>query len=168
VTLGAEQDQSPGRDGVSSLSPLGQGTRARLQTGENTPAPISENPAKDDSGGRQSKRILWVIPNYRAVSANTQLPPLSLKHKFWLATQDSFDYSSFVLAGALAGNGQARNSTPQFRQGPPVMVVTIGTRSPIRPSGTTLPRPSCLRLRAKTRATTLLAMEDSSDGPDMR
>jgi hypothetical protein len=51
------------------------------------------------------------------VSANTQLPPLTLKGKFWLATQDSFDYSSFVLAGILAGIGQARNSTPEFHQG---------------------------------------------------
>jgi hypothetical protein len=50
------------------------------------------------------------------VSSNTELPPLSLKGKFWLATQDSFDYSSFVLAGMLAGVGQAKNSTPQFHQ----------------------------------------------------
>jgi hypothetical protein len=34
---------------------------------------------------KQSKRILWIFPNYRAVSADTQLPPLSLKDKFcWL------------------------------------------------------------------------------------
>jgi hypothetical protein len=79
----------------------------------------SDNAAqsKDDSEGKQPKRILWIIPNYRAVSANTQLPRLSAKGKFWLATQDSFDYSSFVLAGILAGVGQAKNSTPQFRQG---------------------------------------------------
>jgi hypothetical protein len=81
------------------------------------PANPSTPQAQDASEGKQSKRILWIIPNYRAVSANTQLPPLSLKGKFWLATQDSFDYSSFVLAGALAGIGQARNSTPEFHQG---------------------------------------------------
>src|SRR5262249_4840933 len=66
---------------------------------------------------RQSKRILWIFPNYRAVSADAQLPPLSLKDKFWLATQDSFDYSSFVTAGMLAGVGQAKNSYPEFGQG---------------------------------------------------
>ena len=69
------------------------------------------------SEAKQSKRILWIFPNYRAVSADTQLPPLSLKNKFWLATQDSFDYSSFVTAGMLAGISQAKNSTPEFRQG---------------------------------------------------
>ena len=66
---------------------------------------------------KQSKRIFWIFPNYRAVSADTQLPPLSLKDKFWLATQDSFDYSSFVTAGLLAGISQAKNSTREFGQG---------------------------------------------------
>jgi len=66
---------------------------------------------------KQSKRILWIFPNYRAVSANTRLPPLSLKDKFWLATQDSFDYSSFVSAGILAGVSQANKSYPEFGQG---------------------------------------------------
>ena len=66
---------------------------------------------------KQSKRILWIFPNYRAVSANMQLPPLSLKEKFWLATQDSFDYSSFVSAGMIAGASQANKSYPEFAQG---------------------------------------------------
>ena len=66
---------------------------------------------------KQSKRILWIFPNYRAVSADTQLPPLSLKKKFWLATQDSFDYSSFVSAGMIAGASQANKSYPEFGQG---------------------------------------------------
>ncbi|MBZ5700838.1 MAG: hypothetical protein LAN84_03235 [Acidobacteriia bacterium] len=70
-----------------------------------------------DSEGQQPKRILGIIPNYRAVSADTQLPPDSLKQKFWLATEDSFDYSSFILAGMMAGVGQAQNSTREFGQG---------------------------------------------------
>jgi hypothetical protein len=69
------------------------------------------------TAGRQPKRILWVIPNYRAVSANTQLPPLSPKGKLRLATQDSFDYSSFLMAGIVAGWSQARDSTPAFQHG---------------------------------------------------
>jgi hypothetical protein len=58
-----------------------------------------------------------VIPNYRAVGADVQLPPLSLKSKFVLASQDSFDYSSLVFAGFMAGIGQAGKSTPEFLQG---------------------------------------------------
>jgi hypothetical protein len=67
--------------------------------------------------GKQPKRILWIIPNYRAVSANTQLPPLAAKDKLWLATEDSFDYSSFALAAIVAGISQAGKSTPEFGRG---------------------------------------------------
>lgn len=67
--------------------------------------------------GKQPKRILGIIPNYRAVSANTYLPPLSLEKKFWLATQDTFDYSNFLLVAGLAGVSQAQNSQPSFGQG---------------------------------------------------
>jgi hypothetical protein len=84
------------------------------QTAEGPQASADAAASKDASEGKQPKRILWIIPNYRAVSANTQLPPLSPKGKFWLATQDSFDYSSFALAGIVAGIGQARQSTPEF------------------------------------------------------
>jgi hypothetical protein len=66
---------------------------------------------------KQSKRILWIFPNYRAVSADTQLPSLSLKDKFSLATEDSFDYSSFVSAGLYAGMSQANKSYPEFGHG---------------------------------------------------
>jgi hypothetical protein len=73
--------------------------------------------ANSQTAGKQPKRILWVIPNYRAVSANTQLRPLSPKGKLRLATQDSFDYSSFLMAGIVAGWSQARNSTPSSQHG---------------------------------------------------
>jgi hypothetical protein len=79
--------------------------------------PSASGRADDEDNAKQSKRILWIFPNYRAVSANTQLPPLSLKSKFWLATQDSFDYSSFISAGIVAGISQANKSYPEFGQG---------------------------------------------------
>ncbi|SRR6266850_609326 len=81
------------------------------------PTSVDANSLGSIAEVKQSKRILWIFPNYRAVSANTQLPPLSLKDKFWLATQDSFDYSSFVTAGILAGVSQAKKSYPEFGQG---------------------------------------------------
>jgi len=80
-------------------------------------APTLSTEIKDEKEGKQSKRILWIFPNYRAVSANVNLPPLSFKSKIWLATQDSFDYSSLVTAGLIAGIGQAKSSYPEFQQG---------------------------------------------------
>ena len=71
----------------------------------------------DDGSGQQTKRILWIIPNFRSVSTNTYLPPQSFKEKFWLATQDSFDYSSFIYEGLLSGAAMAQKSEPSFGQG---------------------------------------------------
>jgi hypothetical protein len=71
----------------------------------------------DDQTGVQTKRILWVIPNFRSVSANTYLPPQSFKEKMWLATQESFDYSAFIYEGIVAGIAMAGKSEPSFGQG---------------------------------------------------
>jgi hypothetical protein len=79
--------------------------------------PSAPDRVDGDDDAKQSKRILWIFPNYRAVSAGTQLPALSVREKFWLATQDSFDYSSFVSAGLIAGVSQANNSYPEFGHG---------------------------------------------------
>ena len=98
----------------ASLAPQEPTPKAQTEESAETP---SATPEDDKSAGKQTKRILWIIPNYRAVSADTELPPLTVRSKFWLATQDSFDYSAFLLAGILAGIGQARNSTPELGQG---------------------------------------------------
>lgn len=65
----------------------------------------------------QTKRILGIIPNFRAVSANQVLPPQSAKEKFITATEDSFDYSAVVLPAVLAGYSMATRATPEFHQG---------------------------------------------------
>jgi hypothetical protein len=49
--------------------------------------------------GQQPKRILGVMPNFRAVSAGAVPPPPTPKHNLWIATQNSFDYSSFIFVG---------------------------------------------------------------------
>src|SRR6201984_379278 len=73
--------------------------------------------SKDESKGKQTNRILWVVPNFAAVNANTQLPPLSVKGKFWLATEDTFDYSGFVWTAILSGQDFATKAYPEFGQG---------------------------------------------------
>jgi hypothetical protein len=70
-----------------------------------------------DQTGVQTKRILWIIPNFRSVSASTHLPPQSFKEKLWLATQESFDYSAFIYEGIVAGISMAGKSEPSFGQG---------------------------------------------------
>src|SRR5713101_3761657 len=80
-----------------------------------SPAPQDK---KDDSQGQQTKRMFWLVPNFAAVSANTQLPPLSTREKFKLAASDSVtDYSSYTWAAILAGQAMALNSDPEFGHG---------------------------------------------------
>jgi hypothetical protein len=66
---------------------------------------------------KQTKRILGIVPNFRAVSADTTLPPETVKQKFMDTVQQSFDYSSFVFSAVLAGVNFAENSDPEFHQG---------------------------------------------------
>jgi len=62
--------------------------------------------------------MFGVVPNFAAVSANTQLPPLSPKGKFDLAFHDSFDYSSFTWTAIIAAQSLALNSDPELGHGP--------------------------------------------------
>jgi hypothetical protein len=81
-------------------------------------SPDSSAPANSGSSEpQQTKRILGLIPNFRAVSTSRQLPPQSVKEKFLTATEDSFDYSSVAIPAALAGYGLARNAVPEFGTG---------------------------------------------------
>lgn len=84
---------------------------------DQTPTQAATTPAQPEQQAGQTKRILGIIPNFRSVSANQHLPPQSVKEKFVTASQDSFDYSSIVVPALLAGYNQARNQTPEFRQG---------------------------------------------------
>src|SRR6266852_4854549 len=93
-----------------------QETTTKPQTQEDPQPPAV--PSKDDSEGKQTKRMLWVVPNFAAVSANTQLPPLSTREKFVLAAQDSvMDYSSFTWTGILAAQAMVLNSDPELGRG---------------------------------------------------
>jgi len=66
---------------------------------------------------QQTKRILGIVPNFRAVNADAHLPAQSPREKFTTAFQDSFDYSAFIFVGAQAGINMSTKATPQFHQG---------------------------------------------------
>ena len=106
---------------LSSSSSLEDPTDAQDQ--ENSPGqsddtlkkPIQQNPlpARDP----QTKRILGIIPNFRSVSADEKLPPMTVKEKFLTATHDSFDYSSIFIPLPLPAIRMATDATPEFGQG---------------------------------------------------
>jgi len=86
-----------------------------------TPAPpqkTTDDPyAVSANGTQQTKRVLGIVPNFSSVSADTKLPPQTPKQKLTLAAKNSFDYSSFLVAGIQAGISMNGNSYPEFHQG---------------------------------------------------
>ena len=84
------------------------------------PAPDSKSTpgaAGSSDTGKQTKRILYIVPNFRAVSADQKLPPQTVKDKFKTAALDSVDYSAFLFVGIQAGLAQANKNYPEFHQG---------------------------------------------------
>lgn len=75
--------------------------------------------AEVPKGQQQPKRILGLMPNYRAVSAGAIPPPPTPSQAFKIATQNSFDYSSFVFVGITSLLAESGNSHKQLGKGVP-------------------------------------------------
>ncbi len=113
-----QQTQQSGSTDAST-SPSNAVNQPMPETSVPTPA-LASTPVekkRDVSEGKQTKRMFGIIPNFAAVSAGTELPPLTVRDKFWLATQDSVDYSSFIWAGMQAGQSMALKSYPELGHG---------------------------------------------------
>jgi hypothetical protein len=65
----------------------------------------------------QPKRILGIMPNFRAVSAGTIPPPPTPKQAFVIATQNSFDYSSIIFVGVTSVLAEGSNAHKQLGKG---------------------------------------------------
>lgn len=68
---------------------------------------------------QQPKRILGLMPNYRAVSAGAIPPPPTAKQAFVIATQNTFDYSSFVFVGLTSLIAKGEDAHPKLGKGFP-------------------------------------------------
>ena len=62
-------------------------------------------------------RVFGVLPNYRTAEASQEGTVLTAPQKLHIASQDSFDYPTVILAGVFAGLGQWTNEQPSFGQG---------------------------------------------------
>ncbi len=108
----AQQEQpaapsAPDNAAPSASSPAAQN---RVQPGPN----LQQNPPLP---GQQPKRILGLMPNFRAVSAGANPPPPTPKQNLIIATQNSFDYSAFVFVGITSLLAEATNTHPQLGKG---------------------------------------------------
>src|SRR5690348_7647625 len=77
-----------------------------------TPANEGAPPSKE-----QPKRILGLMPNYQVVSAGAIPPPPTAKQSFKIATQSSFDYSSFIFTGITSLLAEGTDAHPQLGKG---------------------------------------------------
>jgi hypothetical protein len=102
---GAQLAQQPTVDVAAANAPSGGASKAAVD---------SEDQSTD---GHQTKRILYIVPNFGAVSVDSQPPPQTVKEKFITAAQDSVDYSAFIFFAFQAGFGMISNSYPEFHQG---------------------------------------------------
>lgn len=87
-----------------------------------SPQAQSNNAPADSSNAvpiskRQPKRILGIMPNYRAVSAGAIPPPPTPAQAFKIATKNSFDYSSFVFVGITSLLAEGTDAHPQLGDG---------------------------------------------------
>jgi hypothetical protein len=95
-----QKDQVPDGSGASSTA----SEPAPAVTDRHVPLP-------------QPKRILGVMPNFRAVSAGTIPPPPTMKQNFKIATQNSFDYSSYIFVGFTSALAEWGDKHPQLGEG---------------------------------------------------
>ncbi len=86
----------------------GQQTTEQAREEANKSVPVSK---------QQPKRILGLMPNYRAVSAGAIPPPPTPKEAFIIATRNSFDYSSFVFVGMTSALAEWTGAHPQLGEG---------------------------------------------------
>jgi hypothetical protein len=116
ILLAASTTSSPAPDPA-----LQTPTAAAPAQSPSTASPEPQNQpaqnAQEESSGQQTKRILGIIPNFRAVSANQKLPPETVKEKFIDCTEDSFDYSAIFIPAVIAVYDYHERATPEFHQG---------------------------------------------------
>lgn len=112
-----QQNPQPQQSGQSSSannsgSPATQPQQTAPVANQSTNQNQSSQPA-----GQQPKRILGIMPNFRAVSAGAIPPPPTPKQAFLIATTNSFDYSSFIFVGITSLMAEGTNAHPQLGKG---------------------------------------------------
>ncbi len=123
----AQEPASPsGADSAAQTTQSTQSTQdaqstQATQSGSQDQKSTQTTPPKTNAGGQpvplsnqQPKRILGVMPNYRAVSAGALPPPPTPKEAFKIATQNTFDYSSFIFVGITSFLAEATEAHPEL------------------------------------------------------
>lgn len=95
---------------VISVPAIGQQQPDVAPSATENPANVVEQQPSTPAPGTPDKRIFGVLPNYRTAESSAEVEPLTTKQKFIIASKDSFDWPSYVLAGALASLSHSRTT----------------------------------------------------------
>jgi hypothetical protein len=116
LPLAISQETAPPPSTSQTAAPPAHTTQqGQENSAPRKPVSIQEVPVSK----QQPKRILGVMPNYRAVSAGAIPPPPTPKQAFKIATQQSFDYSAFVFVGITSLLAEATGAHPALGKGLP-------------------------------------------------
>jgi hypothetical protein len=112
------QQQSPEAPQQSSTQQLPPAASPSSDSSKANATPNAD-PAVDPEPANVIKndRLFGVLPNYTTVENEQQFGPLTVKAKFKLAADSSFDPYTFPFIGFIALIGQAQNSEPSYGQG---------------------------------------------------
>lgn len=134
IAIAAHAQQNDGLAGLNPAQPA-QVALADPQSATGQQLPQTSTPAQSQSpklpdaptqpaaphgpisGQEQPKRILGFMPNYRAVSAGVRPEPPSSEQAFMMATQNSFDYSSFLFVGLTSLLAKGTDAHPDLGKG---------------------------------------------------
>ncbi len=103
---------------VADLPEAPQAPQSPAEQSQTAPQPPKDSPQIPELK-QEPKRILGVMPNYRAVGAGEIPPPPTTKEAFKLATQNSFDYSSFIFAGVTSLMAEGSDAHTELGKGVP-------------------------------------------------
>jgi len=115
VTMASSELPDAPQPQTTPTQPQTQGqTQSDSSSSTQTPA---ANTAPAHKPPPQPKRILGIMPNYRAVSAGVIPPPPTPREAFTIATKNSFDYSAFVFVGITSLLAEGSNAHSQLGKG---------------------------------------------------
>ena len=81
------------------------------------PASSQQQASPQPDQNENSKRIFWIIPNFRTAPMPAVYTPIPVREKWNIATADTFDRGTFALAALFAGESQLTNADRSFGQG---------------------------------------------------
>jgi hypothetical protein len=78
---------------------------------------LCQSPSPAAPTDQEGKHLLGIVPNYRTSPSLTNYKPLTVREKFGVAAQDSWDRGTLLLAAMVGAENQLTNSNRAFGHG---------------------------------------------------